>query len=101
MKKVGNPNSILKTLFFSLALMVTMNVTAYAQEAPPAEALLFGVQLLLEHQLLGAEVMENGIELGNMQSVLLKKIEELTLYTLKQQDEIEALKQTIEELKGK
>lgn len=48
-----------------------------------------------------AEVMDNGIELGNMQSVLLKKIEELTLYTLKQQDEIEALKQTIEELKGK
>lgn len=38
MRKVGNPNSILKTLFFSLALMVTMNVTAFAQDTPPAEA---------------------------------------------------------------
>lgn len=43
-----------------------------------------------------AEVLDDGFELGDMQSLLLKKIEELTLYILKQQEEIEILKQTIE-----
>ena len=48
-----------------------------------------------------AEVTEEGYNMAEMQGVLLKKIEELTLYTLKQQEEIDMLKQTIEELKGK
>ena len=48
-----------------------------------------------------AEVLEEGYNMAEMQGVLLKKIEELTLYTLKQQEEIELLKQTIEEMKGK
>ena len=48
-----------------------------------------------------AEVTEEGYNITEMQGVLLKKIEELTLYTLKQQEEIEMLKQTIEELRGK
>lgn len=48
-----------------------------------------------------AEVMGEGYNMAEMQGVLLKKIEELTLYTLKQQEEIELLKQTIEEMKGK
>ena len=47
------------------------------------------------------EVPAEGYNMAEMQSILLKKIEELTLYTLKQQEEIEMLKQTIEELKGK
>lgn len=47
------------------------------------------------------EVLTEGYNMAEMQSILLKKIEELTLYTLKQQEEIETLKQTIEELKGK
>lgn len=47
------------------------------------------------------EVLAEGYNIAEMQSLLLKKIEELTLYTLKQQEEIEMLKQTIEELKGK
>ena len=47
------------------------------------------------------EVLAEGYNMAEMQSILLKKIEELTLYTLKQQEEIEMLKQTIEELKGK
>ena len=47
------------------------------------------------------EVLTEGYNMAEMQSILLKKIEELTLYTLKQQEEIEMLKQTIEELKGK
>ena len=47
------------------------------------------------------EVKAEGYNMAEMQSILLKKIEELTLYTLKQQEEIEMLKQTIEELKGK
>ena len=47
------------------------------------------------------EVLTVGYNMAEMQSILLKKIEELTLYTLKQQEEIETLKQTIEELKGK
>lgn len=48
-----------------------------------------------------AEVTEEGYNMAEMQGILLKKIEELTLYTLKQQEEIEMLKQTIEELRGK
>lgn len=47
------------------------------------------------------EVMENGIELSEMQGILLKKIEELTLYTLKQQEIIESLQSRIEELERK
>ena len=38
------------------------------------------------------EVEENGILLGNMNAKLLEKIEELTLYTIKQQKELEAQK---------
>lgn len=48
-----------------------------------------------------AEVMENGIELGNMQGILLKKIEEMTLYMLQQQETIERLEQRIAELERK
>ncbi len=47
------------------------------------------------------EVKEEGLKMAEMQGLLLKKIEELTLYTLKQQEEIEALKKLIEELEGK
>ena len=38
------------------------------------------------------EVEENGIELGSMQAKLLKKIEELTLYILDLQNQINELK---------
>ncbi|UOY05177.1 tail fiber protein [Muricauda sp. SCSIO 64092] len=38
------------------------------------------------------EVMENGIQLGEMDAKLLQKIEELMLYTIKQQKEIQTLK---------
>ena len=44
------------------------------------------------------EVMEDGIELGDMQGVLLRKIEELTLYMLQQQETIEHLERRIAEL---
>ena len=37
----------------------------------------------------------NQVELGDMQSKLLEKVEELTLYVLQQQQEIEALKKQI------
>ena len=54
------------------------------------------------------EVKEEGIDLVEMQSILLKKIEELTLYTLQQQEEIESLRKEsarqqrmIDELLGK
>ena len=46
-------------------------------------------------------VTNEGYNMSEMQGLLLKKIEELTLYTLKQQEEIDKLKQIIEELKGK
>lgn len=39
-----------------------------------------------------SEVKKNGIYLGEMNSKLLQKIEELTLYTIQQQKEIERLK---------
>jgi hypothetical protein len=37
--------------------------------------------------------MENGVNLGEMEATLLQKIEELTLYLIEQQKEIEALKE--------
>jgi len=39
-----------------------------------------------------AEILENGIELGKMDAKLLQKIEELTLYTIQQQKELDFLK---------
>ncbi|MEO9511756.1 MAG: hypothetical protein ABJN84_08420 [Flavobacteriaceae bacterium] len=44
------------------------------------------------------EVKENGIFLGEMDAKLLQKIEELTLYTIQQQKEIERLKSVEERL---
>lgn len=46
------------------------------------------------------EVQKNGIFLGEMDSKLLQKIEELTLYTIQQQKEIDALKKEKEEFKS-
>lgn len=42
-----------------------------------------------------AEVKEQGLDLGANQAILLKKIEELTLYVIAQQKEIEALKKEL------
>ncbi len=47
------------------------------------------------------EVTEEGIELGIMQSLLLKKIEELTLYTLQLQEQVESLQKEIDNLNNK
>lgn len=44
------------------------------------------------------EVAENGIFLGEMDAKLLQKIEELTLYTIDQQKEIETLRSLVEKL---
>ncbi|SHI32434.1 hypothetical protein [Aquimarina spongiae] len=44
------------------------------------------------------EVAENGIELGEMNKKLLEKIEQLTLYTIQQQKEIEELKEIVAKL---
>jgi hypothetical protein len=38
------------------------------------------------------EVKEKGYDMGEMTKILLKKVEELTLHTIAQQKEIEALK---------
>lgn len=39
-----------------------------------------------------SEVAQHGIDLGSQQSILLKKVEELTLYVLEQQKELEQIK---------
>jgi hypothetical protein len=39
-----------------------------------------------------AEIEKNGLQLGDMQKRMMEKIEELTLYILQQQKEIEQLK---------
>jgi len=39
-----------------------------------------------------AEITKNGLSIGEMQNKLLQKIEELTLYVIEQQKEIELLK---------
>lgn len=41
------------------------------------------------------EVMEDGLNLGEMDAILLKKIEELTLYIIEQQKEIDGLKEMV------
>ncbi|MGX1930521.1 fibronectin type III domain-containing protein [Flagellimonas sp. 2504JD4-2] len=45
-------------------------------------------------------VAEEGIDLGTMDAKLLRKIEELTLYLLKQEEEIQRLKKENEDIKG-
>ena len=47
------------------------------------------------------DVEENGHELGTMDAVLLKKIEELTLYIIKQEKRLDAQQEEIESLKQK
>jgi hypothetical protein len=47
------------------------------------------------YQITKAEVAEHGIKLGEMNTKLLKKIEELTLYIIQQQKEIDELKNMI------
>ena len=47
------------------------------------------------------EIIGQGYDMQEMHQALMRKIEELTLYTLQQQEEIDALKRTIDELKGK
>jgi hypothetical protein len=47
-----------------------------------------------------SEVKQNGINLGDMNAVLLKKVEELTLYIILQQNEIDALKEKIKNIKN-
>lgn len=48
-----------------------------------------------------AEVSESGIDVAEMQGILLKKIEELTLYTIQLQEQIERQQKEIDELKTK
>ena len=43
------------------------------------------------------EIQDEGINLGEMDAVLLRKVEELTLYILQQQEEIEELRKLIED----
>jgi predicted RNase H-like nuclease (RuvC/YqgF family) len=45
------------------------------------------------------DVQKNGLDLGDNQSLLLKKIEELTLYLIEQDKKLEQLQQEINELK--
>ena len=48
-----------------------------------------------------ADVQVNGINVGEMNAILLKKVEELTLYLIEQQNEIAEMKSEIEVLKNK
>ncbi|MDP4209194.1 MAG: hypothetical protein Q8928_10310 [Bacteroidota bacterium] len=47
------------------------------------------------------EMEKNGTDLGNLNTKLLQKVEELTLYTIDQQKQIDELKRQIQELKHK
>lgn len=46
------------------------------------------------------DVKENGVDVGEMEKLLLKKIEELTLYIVSQQKEIESLKKEVDVIKN-
>lgn len=47
------------------------------------------------------EIKENGLKLGEMNAILLQKVEELTLYLIEQNKEIEKLKTKVDELSKK
>jgi hypothetical protein len=47
------------------------------------------------------EIKKEGLDVGDNQAVLLKKIEELTLYVIQQQKQLEAQQQKIESLEKK
>ena len=49
----------------------------------------------------GTEILEKGYNIVEMEGALLKKIEELTLYTIELQRQLEAQKSIIEHLKDK
>jgi len=42
----------------------------------------------------------NGMDVGTVQTKLLQKVEELTLYVLRQENKIETLEKQIDQLKG-
>lgn len=44
------------------------------------------------------EVQSNGVQVGDMQRILLQKVEELTLYLIEQNKEIESLKKEVKRL---
>lgn len=46
------------------------------------------------------EVVENGVDLGQMNVILLEKVEELTLYLLEQNEKLEALTEEVNALKS-
>jgi hypothetical protein len=48
-----------------------------------------------------AEIKEKGIDMEQMNATLLKKVEELTLYLIEQQKELDTLKEEIKQLKDK
>ncbi len=48
-----------------------------------------------------AEIDEKGIDVAGMDAALLKKIEELTLYTIQQQEQLNLLTQQIQVLQNK
>ena len=47
------------------------------------------------------EVLKNGLDLGKMNGLLLKKIEELTLYMISLKKDLDETKASLEELKNK
>jgi hypothetical protein len=47
-----------------------------------------------------AEVLDKGVELGEMNGLLLKKIEELTLYLLEQDRKINSLQAELQQIKN-
>jgi len=47
-----------------------------------------------------SEIQEGGVNMTQMQMQLLKKVEELTLYTYQQQQMIDELKQALADLRG-
>ncbi len=46
------------------------------------------------------EVLKDGIQLGEMQKILLQKVEELTLYLIEQDKQIQALQEEVKRLKS-
>ena len=48
-----------------------------------------------------SEVRETGLDLADANALLLRKVEELTLYTLDQEREIDALEERLEKLEAR
>ncbi|GHT77654.1 hypothetical protein AGMMS50262_19240 [Bacteroidia bacterium] len=106
----SNPQNLLDVYGTIRAKEVKIEVSGWPDYVFDSNYSLPGLQTVSEHieankHLPGipsaAEVAENGVSIGEMQAKLLQKVEELTLYLIRQENTIQELRTKIEQLENK